>query len=111
MANIGQICWGRVAGKKVEASLLPFRNLKRYRELNPDYNRFVLSVTANSNSRAQRRRHNPEKVRIEIVRSETNDLLQDRRNGAGAFAGRTSGTTSLNPSFLPFSMVRSATMR
>jgi hypothetical protein len=53
MANIGQICWGRVAGKKVEASLLPFRNLKRYRELNPDYNRFVLSVTANSNSRAQ----------------------------------------------------------
>jgi hypothetical protein len=74
--TIGQICWGRIADKKVEASLLPFRNLKRYRELNPEFNRFVLSIIANSNSRAQRRRHNPERTRIEIVRSETNDYYE-----------------------------------
>src|SRR5713226_5512657 len=49
--TISQICWGKVGEQKVGGQILPFRNLKRYRELNPDFNKFVVSATANSKSK------------------------------------------------------------
>jgi len=72
--TISQICWGKVGEQKVGGQILPFRNLKRYRELNPDFNKFVVSATANSKSKGQQRRFHPERARVKIIRSETNDF-------------------------------------
>jgi hypothetical protein len=72
--TIGQICWGKVAGEKVSALIVPFRNLKRYRQLNPGFDKFVVSAMADHNSRGQRRRYQPERVRIEIVRCQNEDF-------------------------------------
>jgi hypothetical protein len=72
--TISQICWGKVGEQKVGGQILPFRNLKRYRELNPDFNKFVISATTNSKSKGQQRRFHPERARVKIIRSETNDF-------------------------------------
>jgi hypothetical protein len=71
--TIGQICFGKMAGKKVGGFILKFNKLKRYRELNPDFDRFVCSVISGSNNRAQQRRHNPQLYSVNVLRSETND--------------------------------------
>ncbi len=71
--TIGRICFGKVAGKKVNGFIVKFNKLKRYRELNPDFDRFVCSVISGSNNRAQQRRHNPQLYSVNVLRSETND--------------------------------------
>ena len=56
--------------------LVGFRNLRVYRELNPKFDDFVLSATAHSNSKAQQRRHGPERARIATRRDEANDFYK-----------------------------------
>ena len=58
--TIGEICWGRVGDKKVGPSILTFRKLKLHRELNPDFDRFVVAAMADHNSKGQLRRYNRE---------------------------------------------------
>ena len=65
--TISEICWGKVDGRKVTASILSFRKLKLHREQNPDYDRFVVSAMADHNSKGQLRRFNREKVRGKTV--------------------------------------------
>ena len=70
--KIGEICWGRVGDKKVGPSILTFRKLKLYRELHPDFDRFVVSAMADHNSRGQLRRYDrarEKKANKEIVRA------------------------------------------
>jgi hypothetical protein len=72
--TIGQICWGKRDGRVTEVPILNFRKLKLHRKLNPAFDRFVLSATYDNNCRGQRRRYRPERVRIEIVRSQSADF-------------------------------------
>ncbi|MCC8955206.1 hypothetical protein H8B02_17720 [Bradyrhizobium sp. Pear77] len=72
--TIGEICWGIVDGKKVAHPILIHRKLKRYRDENPDYDRFVSSVISGSGSRArQRRLLQPQKLQVIAARSQHND--------------------------------------
>ena len=72
--TISQICWGMVGGKKSDVPIVGFRKLKRYRQLNPDFEIFLRSATADNNMKGQRRRYQPDRVRIEIVRSQNNEF-------------------------------------
>lgn len=72
--TISQICWGRRDGRITEIPILSFRKLKHYRRLNPEFECFLKSATADNNLKGQRRRYQPERVRIEIVRSQNNDF-------------------------------------
>jgi hypothetical protein len=72
--TISQICWGRRDGRITEVPILSFRKLKHYRRLNPDFETFLRSATADNNLKGQRRRYQPERVRLEIVRSQNNDF-------------------------------------
>lgn len=74
--TITEICWGRIPGKPPVNRLVGFRNLRAYRELNPKFDEFVLAATARSNSRAQQRRHDPERARIATRRDEANDFYK-----------------------------------
>jgi hypothetical protein len=72
--TIGQICWGKKDRQKTETHILSFRKLKLHRRLNPDFDRFVLSATHDNNGKGQRRRYQPERVRIQIVRDQNADF-------------------------------------
>jgi hypothetical protein len=72
--TISQICWGRKDGRIIETPILPFRKFKLHRRLNPDFERFVLSATQDNNGRGQRRRYQPERVRVQIVRDQNADF-------------------------------------
>jgi hypothetical protein len=72
--TISEICWGKVDGKIVAKPLLTFRKLRLHRQMNPDYEQFVQSVMASSNSKAQQRRSNPERFRMTIIRSQNDDF-------------------------------------
>jgi hypothetical protein len=72
--TISQICWGKRDGRITEIPILSFRKLKLYRRLNPDFESFLKSATADNNLKGQRRRYQPERVRIEIVRSQNNEF-------------------------------------
>jgi hypothetical protein len=72
--TISQICWGKRDGRITENPILSFRKLKHYRRLNPDFERFLRSATADNNLKGQRRRYQPERVRIEIVRSQNREF-------------------------------------
>jgi hypothetical protein len=72
--TISQICWGRKDGRIIETPILSLRKLKLHRRLNPDFERFVLSATHDNNGRGQRRRYQPERVRIQIVRDQNADF-------------------------------------
>jgi hypothetical protein len=74
--TIGEICWGKVSGQKVGKAILTFRKLKLHRELNPDFDRFVVSAMADHNSKGQLRRFNPNRARAQIIRAETNDFYK-----------------------------------
>lgn len=77
--TVGEICWGKVAGKKVATPILGFRKLKFHRLLNPDFDRFYLAATADHSSKGHRRsRLKPEQVRLEIVREQNNDYHKIR---------------------------------
>src|SRR5229473_5716902 len=56
---------------------LAFANVARCaasKAQNPDFNKFVISATTNSKSKGQQRRFHPERARVKIIRSETNDF-------------------------------------
>ena len=72
--TVKQICWGTVGNRKIEKPILTFRKLRLHRELNPEFNRFVVSAMADHNSKGQLRRFNPDRARANIRRSETNDF-------------------------------------
>jgi hypothetical protein len=83
--TIGEICWGKVSGQKVGKAILTFRKLKLHRDLNPDFDRFVVSAMADHNSKGQLRRFNPNRARAEIIRAETNDFYRIRAMLPAAF--------------------------
>jgi hypothetical protein len=72
--TIGQICWGVRDGRKIETPILSFRKLKLHRQLNPAFEHFLVSAISDNNGRGQRRRYQPERVRIQIVRSQNEDF-------------------------------------
>ena len=72
--TISQICRGKRDGRITEIPILSFRKLKHYRRLNPDFEGFLRSATADNNLKGQRRRYQPERARIEIVRSQNNEF-------------------------------------
>jgi hypothetical protein len=72
--TINQICWGKRDGRKIETPILSVRKLKLHRQLNPAFERFVQSATYDNNGRGQRRRYQPERARIQIVRSQNEDF-------------------------------------
>jgi hypothetical protein len=65
--TINEICWGKVDGQKVGKAILTFRKLRLYRQLNPDFERFVVAAMADHNSKGQRRRFDQEKARAKIA--------------------------------------------
>jgi len=67
------ITTGKSDGKKIADRILTANKLKLYRDQNPDFERFVCSVTAGSISRAMQRRQNPQLYRINLLRAERND--------------------------------------
>jgi hypothetical protein len=83
--TISQICWGIVCGKKVSAPILGFSKLKLHRQLNPDFNQFVVSSVADHNSKGQRRRWGH--VRTNVIRSENNDYHKIRAMLPANFPG------------------------
>jgi hypothetical protein len=72
--TITQICWGKKDGRIIGTPILSFRKFKLHRRLNPDFEQFVLSATHDNNGRGQRRRYQPERVRIQIVRDQNADF-------------------------------------
>jgi hypothetical protein len=67
--TIKEICWGTVSDKKVNRPILNFRKLKLHRELNPDFNRFVVSAMADHNSKGQIRRFDRENARAKTTQA------------------------------------------
>jgi hypothetical protein len=77
--SLGQICHGRpTGGGKVDHSLILVRPnvFYRYRDLNPDFDRFVRESLAGSNSRGQKIRWT--RVRTASVRDNNNDYYKIR---------------------------------
>jgi hypothetical protein len=77
--SLGQICQGRpTRGGKVDHSLILVRPnvFYRYRDLNPDFDRFVRESLAGSNSRGQKIRWT--RVRTASVRDNNNDYYKIR---------------------------------
>jgi len=77
-ATIGQICQGKPAGGgKRDSKLILVRAnvLYRYRQLNPEFDRFVVEAIADSNSVGQKLRFSPVRGRIHTarVREDAND--------------------------------------
>jgi hypothetical protein len=83
--NVGQtltqICRGRAGEKKIGGYILTFGKLKRYRELNPKFDRFVCSMVSGNADRARRRPRNSQLFHTNIVRGQTNDY-HSLRTGA-----------------------------
>jgi hypothetical protein len=75
-SSLTLVCTGRVGGLRVQAPIFGFRKLKLYRRMDPAFDRFVTTATAQSNSKGQQRRHNPTKIRVETSRAETNDFYK-----------------------------------
>jgi hypothetical protein len=76
--SLGQICQGRpTGGGKVDRRLMRVRPnvFYRYRQLNPDFNQFVLEAIADSNSVGQKIRFSRQRARLQTarVRREAND--------------------------------------
>jgi hypothetical protein len=67
--TIKEICWGEVGERKICTPILSFRKLRLHRTLNPDFDRFVVSATADHNSKGQLRRFNRERASAEIVQA------------------------------------------
>jgi hypothetical protein len=75
--NLSLICHGRIGAQLGRAQMiLSFRKLKLYRSLNPAFDRFVISATANNNGKAQRQLHHPERARAEILQAQNNDYYR-----------------------------------
>jgi len=77
--SLGQICQGRpTGGGKIDRSLMRVRPnvFYRYRELNPDFDKFVLEALAGSNSRGQKIRWT--RVHTASVRDNNNDYYRIR---------------------------------
>jgi hypothetical protein len=74
--TLSLICQGKVGNERGAPRILTFRKLNFYRRLNPAFDRFVISTTANNNSKAQRRRFHPDRARVETIRAETNDFYK-----------------------------------
>jgi hypothetical protein len=74
--SLSLVCTGKIGLERVQPRILTFRKLKLYRALNPAFDKFVVSATARNNSKGQQRRYNPERARIEIVRSQSADFQQ-----------------------------------
>jgi hypothetical protein len=75
-SSLTLICTGRIGAERVQAPIFTFRKLKLYRKLNPAFDRFVISATANSNSKAQQRRFHPNRARVETIRVEADDFYK-----------------------------------
>jgi hypothetical protein len=73
-SSLNLVCTGKAAGARVQAPIVSYPKLKLYRALNQTFDRFVTSVTANSNSKAQQRRNQPNKARATTLRAEANDF-------------------------------------
>jgi hypothetical protein len=77
--SLGQICHGRpTGGGKVDHSLILVRPnvFYRYRDLNPDFDRFVRESLAGSNSRGQKIRWT--RIHTASVRDNNNDYYKIR---------------------------------
>jgi hypothetical protein len=70
------ICAGFVGAKRSAPRIVSFRKLLFYRRQNPEFDRFIVSMTAGNRSKAQALRWNPQKARLDAVRSEANDFRQ-----------------------------------
>jgi hypothetical protein len=70
--SLGQICHGKpTGGGKMDRRLIRVRPnvLYRYRQLNPDFNQFVLEAIADSNSVGQTIRFSRQRARIRTARA------------------------------------------
>jgi hypothetical protein len=74
--TLSLICHGRIGTQLGYPRIVSFRKLKLYRSLNPAFNRFVISATANNNGNAQQRLHHPERARAEILQAQNNDYYR-----------------------------------
>jgi hypothetical protein len=71
--TLSLICQGRIGAEYGQPRIVSFRKLRLYRRLNPAFDRFVISATANNNSKAQLRRWRPLEERTRIIRDQNND--------------------------------------
>jgi hypothetical protein len=72
------ICQGFDGREGGRARIVTFRKLNLYRRLNPEFDRFVISATADNNSKGQQRRYHPDTVKMEIAREQNNDFYKIR---------------------------------
>jgi hypothetical protein len=63
-------------GPQVSAPIVNFTRLKLYRQLNPDFNQFVVSAMADHNSKGQLRRWR--RIKNDAVRTQNNDYFKIR---------------------------------
>jgi hypothetical protein len=73
--TLGLICQGSPGDQGVKR-IVSFSKLGLYRKQNPGFDKFVISATAHNNSRGQLKRHHPEQLRLQIVRSQNDDFQQ-----------------------------------
>lgn len=71
--TISKICWGKIGSEKVAKPIIGFNLLKRHREANPVFDRFVSSVMVQTRSRAWQRRQNSQLFHTNVIRAQTND--------------------------------------
>jgi hypothetical protein len=71
--RINQICAGMVDGKRVTNRILGFNKLRVYRAQNPDFDRFVCSMTSAGRTRAQQIRQCPGSAQANVARAQAND--------------------------------------
>ena len=73
--TLGLICQG-VPGDQGVKRIVSFSKLGLYRKQNPAFDKFVISATAHNNRKGQLKRHHPEQVRLQVIRSQNDDFHQ-----------------------------------
>jgi hypothetical protein len=72
--TISKICGTSRGSQKAGPRIILPQKLRVYRQLNPDFDRFVVSAMADHRSKGQLRRFNREKARVQIVRAQNSDF-------------------------------------
>jgi hypothetical protein len=72
------ICHGLDGNNVRHPQIVSFRKLNLYRRLNPAFDSFIVSSTAQNHSRALQRRFHPNAVKMEIAREQNNDYHEIR---------------------------------
>jgi hypothetical protein len=104
--TLSLICHGFDGNNAPRPYIVSFRRLNLYRRLNPEFDRFVVSSTAQNNSRGQQRRWRPNTARVEIARAQNSDFYKIREMLPANFPDRDDVVSNIFEALLNGSLQR-----